>query len=58
MSESLLHSFTGQPTDGSTPYSGVIYLGGYLYGTTYMGTSGGSNNKGTLFRYNVASNSL
>jgi len=45
-----LYSFTGQPTDGSQPYSRVIYQGGILYGTTY---SGGSGNQGTLFSYTI-----
>jgi uncharacterized repeat protein (TIGR03803 family) len=55
MSVSLLHSFTGQPTEGSNPNASVIYQDGKLYGTTY---SGGTDDKGTLFRYTVASNSL
>ena len=44
------YSFTGQPTDGSQPYAGVIYQSGILYGTTY---SGGSNNQGSLFSYEI-----
>ena len=44
------YSFTGQPTDGSQPYAGVIYQGGILYGTTY---SGGSGNQGSLFSYTI-----
>ena len=48
MSVSLLHSFTGQPTDGSTPSTGVIYLDGKLYGTSSSGGTG-TDNKGTLF---------
>ena len=50
-----LHSFTGTGTYGSTPNAGVIYQDGKLYGTTNLG---GSSNKGTLFSYNVASNTL
>jgi len=55
MSVSLLHSFTGQPSNGANPYAGVIYEGGILYGTTEIG---GTSNKGTLFSYNVGSNTL
>jgi len=44
-----LYSFTGQPTDGSTPYA-VIYQNGILYGAT---SGGGSSNKGTLFSYTL-----
>jgi uncharacterized repeat protein (TIGR03803 family) len=44
------YSFTGQPTDGSQPYAGVIYQNGILYGTTY---SGGSGNQGSLFSYTI-----
>jgi len=44
------YSFTGQPTDGSEPFAGVIYQGGILYGTTY---SGGSGNQGSLFSYTI-----
>jgi hypothetical protein len=35
----VLHTFTG--TDGSNPYSGVIFdPAGSLYGTTYVGGTG------------------
>ena len=44
------YSFTGQSTDGSEPYAGVIYQGGILYGTTYRG---GSGNQGSLFSYTI-----
>jgi uncharacterized repeat protein (TIGR03803 family) len=42
-SETVLYSFCGQPNcaDGATPYAGLIYLNGTLYGTTY---SGGNTN--------------
>ena len=36
----VLHAFKGGPTDGGTPHSGVIDVGGNLYGTT---TVGGAN---------------
>jgi uncharacterized repeat protein (TIGR03803 family) len=49
----LLHSFTGSPSDGETPYSGLIEdASGNLYGTTY-GTGiyivGGPNNFGNVY---------
>ena len=55
MSESLLHSFSGTGTEGSITNAGVVYQNGILYGTTLIG---GSSNKGTLFSYNIASNTL
>jgi uncharacterized repeat protein (TIGR03803 family) len=53
MSEQLLHSFTG--TNGRYPATSVIFQGGMLYGTT---SRGGTSNNGTLFSYNLASNTL
>jgi uncharacterized repeat protein (TIGR03803 family) len=38
----VLHSFTGG-SDGAFPYGGLIKKGGYLYGTTSEGGTGGSN---------------
>jgi uncharacterized repeat protein (TIGR03803 family) len=35
--ESVLHSFAGPPSDGLTPFGGLINVGGTLYGTT-LGT--------------------
>jgi uncharacterized repeat protein (TIGR03803 family) len=44
----VLHSFTGTGTDGSTPYGGVtLGSNGDLYGTTY---SGGRSNLGTVYQ--------
>ena len=45
--ETLLHTFTGYPSDGSGPEAGVV-IGhdGVLYGTTPIG---GASNKGTDF---------
>ena len=43
--ESVLYSFSGG-TDGSTPYNGVIFDNGNLYGTTYVG---GLSSVGTVF---------
>ena len=36
----ILHSFTGVPPDGATPYAGVILSGGSLYGATSGGGAG------------------
>jgi uncharacterized repeat protein (TIGR03803 family) len=45
--ETVLHSFTGYPNDGTYPYAGVVAGGGgVLYGTTY---SGGSVGYGVVF---------
>src|ERR1700682_3519746 len=44
--ESVLHSFTGAPRDGYGPHDLVKDTNGFLYGTS---SSGGSNNKGTVF---------
>lgn len=35
--ESILHRFTGSPTDGALPESGLVVLNGALYGTTFSG---------------------
>jgi uncharacterized repeat protein (TIGR03803 family) len=44
----VLHSFTGAPTDGQSPLAGLIQdLDGTLYGTTSLG---GTANLGTVFR--------
>lgn len=41
--ETILHTFTGYPTDGSGPWGGLIKdKVGNLYGTTYVGGSGSS----------------
>jgi len=44
--ESVLHQFTGFPSDGSYPGAGVVMDGGRLYGTTEYG---GSASNGTVF---------
>jgi uncharacterized repeat protein (TIGR03803 family) len=45
--ETILHSFTGPPNDGSYPYAGVVVgSNGVVYGTTY---DGGANNTGTVY---------
>lgn len=47
--ESVLHSFTGSPSDGAYPSSGgsLLSLGDNLYGVTQ---SGGTSGNGTLFQ--------
>ncbi len=49
-SVSILHSFAGGTTEGSQPFGSLIQSGNMLYGTTY---SGGANNTGTLFSFNL-----
>jgi len=47
-SERVLHLFAGQPGDGNSPYSNVIFdSAGNLYGTTLLG--GGQCNCGIVF---------
>ncbi|HTT84676.1 MAG TPA: choice-of-anchor tandem repeat GloVer-containing protein [Rhizomicrobium sp.] len=47
-SETVLHAFAGQPSDGAWPWGGVIAdKAGNLYGTT---SQGGANNAGTVFK--------
>jgi uncharacterized repeat protein (TIGR03803 family) len=46
--ETVLHSFTGGPGDGSTPYAGLFRdAAGNLYGTTYYG---GRSGNGVVFK--------
>jgi uncharacterized repeat protein (TIGR03803 family) len=46
--ETVLHSFTGYPSDGATPFAGLIMdKAGNLYGTTI---SGGAFDAGTVFK--------
>jgi uncharacterized repeat protein (TIGR03803 family) len=48
--ESLVYSFGASPTDGTSPYGGLIQdAGGNLWGTT---TAGGVNGVGTVFSVN------
>ena len=50
----VLHSFTGDSTDGSHPKAGLIVdSAGNLYGTTF---SGGSDGKGTVFLFDTKQN--
>lgn len=45
---SLLHSFAGAPTDGSSPQGDLTVAGSVFYGTTYSGGNG-YYDKGTVF---------
>jgi len=47
--EKNLQTFIGE--NGAIPYAGLVYNGGYVYGTTYQG---GSNGEGTVFVVNPA----
>ncbi len=44
----LLHKFTGSTSDGAQPYSDLIYSGGVLCGTTYVG---GASGNGTVYSH-------
>jgi uncharacterized repeat protein (TIGR03803 family) len=45
--ETVIHSFQGYPSDGSSPYSSLVFdAAGNLYGTTLLG---GSASSGTVF---------
>ncbi len=44
--EKVLYSFAGG-SDGATPFAGLVFLNGALYGTTYFG---GPTNDGTVFK--------
>jgi uncharacterized repeat protein (TIGR03803 family) len=48
-SERNLQTFIGE--NGALPYAGLVYNGGYVYGTTYYG---GANGEGTVFVANGA----
>jgi uncharacterized repeat protein (TIGR03803 family) len=51
--ETVLHSFTGEP-DGGNPAAGLVRdVSGNLYGTT---SQGGTSNAGTVFRLDPAGN--
>ena len=49
---SLLHSFTGGISDGSSPQGSLLVAGTKLYGTT---NGGGAYSKGTLFEFDTQS---
>ena len=45
--ETILHTFTGEPGDGERPFGGLVMdANGNLYGATYYG---GTTNDGTVF---------
>lgn len=48
---SLLHSFTGYPSDGAWPYGSLTLSGSKLFGMT--NTGGGSNGGGVIFSMNT-----
>ena len=50
-----LRSFIGTGIDGANPNASVIHEDGILYGTTQFGGTGISDNKGTLFSYEITS---
>src|SRR6187402_3490563 len=46
--QTILHTFTGAPSDGGAPYANLIQGDdGNFYGTT---TTGGANDQGTVFK--------
>ena len=53
--ETVLHSFAGA-SDGTYPFSGLLYAGGLFYGTTLAG--GGSSNGGCLYSLNPSTGAL
>jgi uncharacterized repeat protein (TIGR03803 family) len=51
---SILHRFQGSPTDGSSPFAGLVQAtDGKLYGAT---SGGGTSNTGTLFQITTTGN--
>lgn len=56
-SETVVHSFQINGTDGYSPYAGLINVGGTLYGTTAYGVAKNCNSEitcGTVFKVNPA----
>ena len=52
--ETVLHSFSQDGTDGILPFAGVVFdAAGNLYGTTWVG---GSNDAGTVFKLTPSQN--
>src|SRR5579871_4509703 len=50
--ETVLHSFSGYPKDGESPYGGVVLdSSDNLYGTTYYG---GAHGDGAVFKIDTA----
>jgi len=52
--ETIIHSFTGPPNDGSTPYLGKLIFdsSGNMYGTTY---EGGTHSEGNVYEFSPQS---
>ena len=51
----VLHNFTGYPSDGRNPYAGLIRdTVGNLYSTTEAGGSGGNSGYGTVFKVDTS----
>ena len=55
--ETVVHSFVGNPGDGSNPEAALTYdsTNGMFYGTTYYG---GADNDGTILEFNPKTNAL
>lgn len=52
--ETVLHSFSGAPSDGAYPHCSLLMdSAGNLYGTT---SNGGSSNRGTVFKIDTSMN--
>lgn len=49
-SYAVLHTFSGQPSDGGLPHGSLEISGGVLYGMTFRG---GANNLGAIFKINL-----
>ncbi|MGA8533325.1 MAG: choice-of-anchor tandem repeat GloVer-containing protein [Candidatus Tumulicola sp.] len=47
--ETVIHSFAGPPTDGSSPYGDLIDVDGMLYGTSAFGGTHSRHGAGTVF---------
>jgi uncharacterized repeat protein (TIGR03803 family) len=56
--ETVLHSFSGYPDDGSYPYGSLILSGPTLYGMTELGGAnrGNGSGYGTIFEYDLTTN--
>jgi uncharacterized repeat protein (TIGR03803 family) len=52
---SVVHHFSGGSDDGAAPWGSLIQSGDLLYGMT---RSGGTSNRGTLFAFDITSNTV
>ncbi|HRZ87305.1 MAG TPA: hypothetical protein P5287_05765, partial [bacterium] len=50
----ILHYFTGAPSDGSAPVGSLTVSGSNLYGMTTTGGNGGVGDMGTIFKTDVS----